>query len=141
MIRIALADDHNQVREIWHLILSANSAFEVVAKCRNGEEAVIAAAVYAPDIFLMDINMQPLNGIEATAHITKHHPAIKIIGMSMHMEPVYVKRMLEAGAAGYVTKNSSYEEVFKAIQLVNAGRQYICTEIENKVPGLLVAER
>ena len=61
--------------------------------------------------------------------------------MSMHMEPAYVRRMLEAGAAGYVTKNSSYEEVFKAIHLVNAGRQYICTEIGVKVPGLLVAER
>jgi DNA-binding NarL/FixJ family response regulator len=134
MIKIALADDHHQVRETWHFILSTNKAFEVVAKCSNGQEAIEAAGTFSPDIFLMDINMDHINGIEATETITRLHPAIKIIAMSIHIEAVYVKRMLQAGAMGYVTKNSSYEEVFDAIMQVYEGRQYICNEVQRKFP-------
>ena len=141
MIRVALADDHHQVREIWHFILSSNAAFEVVAKCSNGREAVEAAQLHYPDIFLMDINMQPMNGIDATEIILQTLPGVKVIGMSMHAEMVYVKRMLQAGAQGYVTKNSPYEEVFRAILEVNAGQQYLCQEIENRMPGLAMAMR
>ncbi|MEO5685096.1 MAG: response regulator transcription factor [Chitinophagaceae bacterium] len=140
MIKVALADDHRQVREIWHFILASNSDFEVVAKCCNGQEAIHAASMYKPDIFLMDINMQPLNGIEATEIITKRHPGVKVIGMSMHMDAMYVKRMLQAGARGYVTKNSSYEEVFDAIRQVNAGLQYICSEVTANLPGLVTMQ-
>jgi len=137
MIKVALADDHHQVREIWDFILSANGSFSVVAKCRNGDEAIAAAGTCSPDVFLMDINMQPLNGIDATGIITKTFPAIKVIGMSMHHDTVYVKKMLEAGASGYVTKNSSYEEVVKAILQVNAGHCYLCKEVQAKSAGLL----
>ncbi len=140
MIRVAIADDHAQVRAIWHLILSSNEAFEVVAKCCNGQEAVEAAQLHRPDIFLMDINMQPLNGIDATELITRRHPGIKVIGMSMHADSVYVKRMLQAGARGYVTKNSPYEEVLRAIREVFAGQQYFCSEINAKMHGILIAE-
>jgi two-component system invasion response regulator UvrY len=137
MIRIALADDHHQVRETWDFILSTNDNFTVVAKCCNGEEAVLAAGLHKPDVFLMDINMEPMNGIEATEAITRLHPGIKIIGMSIHLEAVYVRRMLQAGAAAYVTKNSSYEEVFEAIIKVNAGETYLCNEVKKKMPELL----
>jgi two-component system, NarL family, invasion response regulator UvrY len=137
MIRIALADDHHQVRETWHFILATNKNFEVVAKCCNGQEAIEAAGSLSPDVFLMDINMSPVNGIEATEAITRLHPVIKIIAMSIHMEAVYVKRMLQAGALAYVTKNSSYEEVFDAIMHVYEGRQYICNEVQRKFPVYL----
>jgi len=130
MIKLALADDHHQVRETWHLILSTNPAFEVVAKCCNGQEAIAAAGEYLPDVFLMDINMKPVNGIEATETITRLYPSVKIIGMSIHVEAIYVRRMLKAGAVAYVTKNSSYEEVFNAIMQVHEGRQYICDEVQ-----------
>ncbi len=138
MIRVALADDHKQMRDIWDLILSANPAFEVVSKCCNGQEAIDAAAKYSPDIFLMDINMQPVSGIEATAVITKEHPHIKVICMSIHKDLIYVKHMLDAGAQGYVTKNSSYEEVFEAILEVHAGQQYICKEVKEITPNVLI---
>jgi two-component system, NarL family, invasion response regulator UvrY len=137
MIRIALADDHQQVRETWNFILSTNDNFEVVAKCCNGEEAVEAASLYLPDVFLMDINMEPMNGIEATEAINKLHPNIKIVGMSIHLEAVYVRRMLQAGASAYVTKNSSYEEVFDAIVKVHAGEKYLCHEVRKKMPDLI----
>jgi two-component system, NarL family, invasion response regulator UvrY len=134
MIKIALADDHHQVRETWHFVLSTNKAFEVVAKCRNGQEAIEAAGVFFPDIFLMDINMEPVNGIEATETITRRYPAIKVIAMSIHIDTGYVRRMLQAGALAYVTKNSPYQEVFDAIMHVHEGRRYICNEVQKKFP-------
>jgi two-component system, NarL family, invasion response regulator UvrY len=137
MIKIALADDHRQVRETWDFILSTSDDFEVVVKCCNGKEAVEAAATYSPDVILMDINMEVMNGIEATETITRLYPKIKIVGMSIHIEPVYVRRMLQAGASAYVTKNSSYEEVFEAIKKVNAGESYLCKEVRNNMPELV----
>jgi two-component system invasion response regulator UvrY len=137
MIKIVLADDHHQVRETWNFILSTNTAFTVLAKCCNGEEAVKAAATWSPDVFLMDINMEPMNGIEATEIITRLYPHIKVVGMSIHLEPVYVRRMLQAGASAYVTKNSSYEEVFEAIMKVHAGETYLCHEVKKKMPELV----
>jgi len=88
---------------------------------------------------MMDINMQPVNGIEATAVISKMHPQIKIIGMSIHVDSIYVKRMLQAGAHGYITKNADYNEVFDAIMQVSAGQYYLCNEVQAKVPGLLIS--
>jgi DNA-binding NarL/FixJ family response regulator len=137
MIKVALADDHHQVRETWDFILSTSEDFEVVAKCCNGEEAVTSAGTCGADVFLMDINMEPMNGIEATEIITRLYPMIKIVGMSIHLEPVYVRRMLQAGAAAYVTKNSSYEEVFEAIKKVHAGQNYLCHEVRKKMPELI----
>ncbi|MEP7278695.1 MAG: response regulator transcription factor [Bacteroidota bacterium] len=134
MIKIALADDHHQVRETWHYILSTNKNFDLVAKCRNGQEAIEAAATFSPDIFMMDINMTPVNGIEATETITERYPGIKVIAMSIHLESGYVKRMLQAGACGYITKNSSYQEVFDAIIRVHQGETYICHEVQRKFP-------
>ena len=134
MIRLALADDHHQVREAWHYILSANPAFNVVAKCCNGEEAIAAAGKFRPDVFLMDINMEPVNGIEATETISRLYPGIKIVAMSIHIEAIYVRRMLKAGAVAYVTKNSSYEEVCEAIAEAYKGREYICNEVQRKFP-------
>ncbi len=136
MIKIAIADDHQQVRETWNFVLSTNSSFIVVAKCCNGQEAVDAAAEHLPHVFLMDINMDIMNGIEATEIITKKYPSIKVVGMSIHVEPVYVRRMLLAGASAYVTKNSPYEEVFEAITKVAAGEQYLCNEVRTKMPEL-----
>ena len=129
MIKIAIADDHQQVRETWDYILSTNTSFEVVATCRDGYEAISIAGTHSPDIFLMDINMEKMNGIEATEVISRKYPSIRIVGMSIHLEPVYVRRMLQAGACAYVTKNSSYQEVFEAIEKAHAGQQYLCKEV------------
>jgi DNA-binding NarL/FixJ family response regulator len=136
MIKIAIADDHQQVRETWDFILSTNNSFQVVATCRDGHEAVSVAGTHSPDIFLMDINMDKMNGIEATELISRQYPAIRIVGMSIHLEPVYVRRMLQAGACAYVTKNSSYQEVFEAIEKAHAGQQYICKEVVKVMPDL-----
>ncbi|MEJ0106311.1 MAG: response regulator [Bacteroidota bacterium] len=81
----------------------------------------------------MDINMFPINGLEATEKIVQATPTIKIIGLSINNQPVYAQKMLNAGAKGYVTKNSSLYEMTYAIMEVHDGRQYICDEIRHKM--------
>jgi DNA-binding NarL/FixJ family response regulator len=80
---------------------------------------------------LMDINMTPVNGFDATKLIRKFSPASRIIGISMHSMPAYARRMLQIGAMGYVTKNSSKDELLTAIVEVNNGKKYICDEVKN----------
>lgn len=134
MIRVAIADDHSRVRQAWVYILSRNPAIQIVAECSNGEEAVKAVNELHPDVILMDINMAPMNGIEAAQEISRACPDTRVIGMSMHSDMSYVNRMLEVGASGYVTKNSPSCEMFDAIEHATRGEQYLCAEIK-KVAG------
>ena len=97
----------------------------------SGEEAVELAKQLRPNIVIMDINLPGMNGIEATQLIRKYSPASKILGVSLHTQPTYARKMIQKGAMGYVTKNSSREEMFKAIMEVQNGRRYICDEIKN----------
>jgi DNA-binding NarL/FixJ family response regulator len=88
----------------------------------------------------MDINILPISGFEATERIKKVSPNTKVIGVSMHSQPAYAKKMLQIGAKGYVTKNSSKEEMIKAILEVNEGSKYICEEIKNNISELVLEE-
>jgi DNA-binding NarL/FixJ family response regulator len=130
-ISILIADDHKLIRDTWSFILNTDQRFKVVAECSNGEEAIEQAKQKRPQIVLMDINMTPISGLEATKQIRKVSPGSRIIGVSMHSQPAYAKKMLQIGAKGYVTKNSSREEMFKAIMEVHKGNRYICDEVKN----------
>jgi len=130
-ITILIADDHTLVRETWSFILNTDERFKVIAESGSGEEAVELAKQLRPNIVIMDINLPGMNGIEATQQIRKFSPASKILGVSLHTQPTYARKMIQKGAMGYVTKNSSREEMFKAIMEVHNGRRYICDEIKN----------
>ena len=129
-ITILIADDHTLVRETWSFILNTDERFNVIAESGSGEEAVELAKQLRPDIVIMDINLPGMNGIEATQLIRKYSPASRILGVSLHTQPSYARKMIQKGAMGYVTKNSSREEMFKAIIEVQNGRRYICDEIK-----------
>ena len=101
-ISILIADDHKLIRDTWSFILNTDNRFKVVAECSNGEEAIEQAKQKRPQIVLMDINMTPVSGLEATRQIRKVSPGSKIIGVSMHSQPAYAKKMLQIGAKGYV---------------------------------------
>src|SRR5215213_6649539 len=137
-ISILIADDHKLIRDTWSFILNTDERFKVVAECSNGEDAVEQAKQKRPQIVLMDINMTPVSGLEATKQIRKVSPGSKIIGVSMHSQPAYAKKMLQIGARGYVTKNSSKEEMMKAILEVHQGSRYICEEIKNNISELVL---
>ena len=129
-ITILIADDHKLIRETWSFILNSDERFNVIAQCSNGEEAVTLAQQLRPKVVLLDINMTPMSGIEATEQIRKFSPASKIIGVSMHSQPAYVKKLLKLGAHGYVTKNSPQHEMFEAILEVSKGNRFICSEVK-----------
>lgn len=129
-ITILLVDDHKLIRDSWSFILNSDSRFLVVGETSSGEEAIEIAREKKPRIVLMDVNMSPVNGFDATKQIHKTSPDSKIIAVSMHTMPAYAKRMLQLGAMGYVTKNSSKEEMITAIVEVNNGKKYICHEVK-----------
>ncbi len=137
-ITILIADDHKLIRETWTYILNSDERFEVVAECGDAEQAVELSKELNPNIILMDINMPPFNGFEATEQIRKVSPDSKIIGVSMHSQPAYAKKMLQVGARGYVTKNSSKEEMFNAITEVYNGNKYVCDEIKTIISDQLL---
>jgi DNA-binding NarL/FixJ family response regulator len=130
-LSILLVDDHKLIRDSWAFILNSDPRFNVVAEANSGEEAIELAREKRPQIVLMDVNMTPVNGFDATKQIHKVSPDSKIIGVSMHSMPAYAKRMLQLGAMGYVTKNSSRQEMVNAIVEVNNGKKYICEEVKN----------
>lgn len=125
-ITILITDDHMLIRQTWNFLLNADTRFKVVAEAANGEEALGLAIELHPDIVIMDINLPGINGIEATELILKSCPGTKILGVSMHTQPAYVRKMMRVGAMGYVTKNSSCEEMCKAIMEIHNNRKYIC---------------
>lgn len=130
---ILLVDDHKLIRESWDIVLSTDPRFEVIGETSDVQQAVALATAHQPHLILMDINMTPINGFEATKLMLKHAPQSLVIGISMHSMPAYARRMFQVGARGYVTKNSSKEELFRAIDEVLAGNKYICEEIKNIV--------
>lgn len=132
-ITILLVDDHKLIRESWNIVLSTDPRFEVVGETSDVQQALELTTRFKPQIILMDINMSPTNGFEATKLLLKHSPLSQVIGISMHSMPAYVRRMFQVGARGYVTKNSSKDELFLAIEEVLAGNKYICEEIKNIV--------
>ena len=130
-ITILLVDDHKLIRDSWCFILNSDPRFQIVGETSGGDEAIELAKLRKPQIVLMDVNMTPVNGFDATRQIRKFSPGSKVIGISMYTMPAYAKRMLQMGAMGYVTKNSSKDEMFEAIVEVNNGKKYVCDEVKD----------
>lgn len=132
-ITILIVDDHQLIRETWAFILNRDPRFTVIAQCSNAGDAIKLAIELKPQIVILDINMSPITGIEAAADIRKHAPCSKIIGVTMHSQVSFVKKLLKLGATGYVTKNSPHRELIDAIIKVSEGRRYICSEVKNNL--------
>ncbi len=139
-ITILLVDDHKLIRESWSFILNSDPRFQVIGATSNAEEVVEIVKEKKPQIVLMDINMTPVNGFEATKLVRKFSPGSKTIGISMHTMPAYARRMLQMGAMGYVTKNSSKDELLSAIIEVNSGKKYVCDEVKNILAQMELVE-
>jgi two-component system invasion response regulator UvrY len=136
---ILIADDHTLVRETWSFILNTHPGFEVVGECGSAEDAIELARTLRPHVVIMDINLPGMNGIEATGLIRKYAPGSKVLGVSLHTQPTYARKMIQKGAMGYVTKNSSREEMFAAIKEVQEGKKYICKEIKDILSEQMMA--
>jgi DNA-binding NarL/FixJ family response regulator len=130
MTTIFISDDHKLIRDTWSIILNRDKRFKVIGTSSDSAETVKKCRKLKPDILLTDINMKPFSGIEATRLIRRICPQTRIIAVTMHNQPGIAKKMLQAGAMGYVTKNSSAKEMTDAIAEVSAGNIYVCTEIK-----------
>jgi two-component system invasion response regulator UvrY len=131
-ITVLIVDDHALIREAWALLLENHEeAFEVIANVGDGQRAIELARDKRPDIIMLDINMVPLSGFDIITTILKLSPRSKVIAISMHVQSAYAKKMFQLGARGYVTKNSSSQEMLTAIKTVHAGQNYICQEVKN----------
>lgn len=139
-ITILLVDDHKLIRDSWCFILNSDPRFQIIGETSAGEEAIELAKTKKPQIVLMDVNMSPVNGFDATRQIRKYSPGSKVIGISMYTMPAYAKRMLQMGAMGYVTKNSSKDEMFEAIVEVSNGNKYVCDEVKDILAHLELEE-
>jgi two-component system invasion response regulator UvrY len=132
-IKILIVDDHTLIRETWSFILNKDPDFQVIGECGTAEEAIEVAKKLRPDIVILDISLPGMNGLEATPQFCKFYPDIKVLGVSLHTQPTYARQMIINGAMGYITKNSSRNEMSLALKEIYAGRKYICEEIRNSI--------
>ncbi len=133
MISIILVDDHVIMRDGLRHLLSSESDIEVIGEAANGREAVKLVLTKKPDIVIMDIAMQDMNGIEATRQIKNENPEVKVIALSMHSERQIVVGVFRAGASGYLLKESSSLELVDAIRTIHLGRKYLSQKISDIV--------
>jgi len=141
MIRVLLADDHAVVRDGLRALLEAQPGIEVVGDVSNGRDAVREAQRLLPDVVVMDIAMPGLNGIEATLQIQESSRSPRILILSMHSTTEHIFRALQAGARGYLLKDSAGKEVVEAVRVVHAGRRYLSQKIAATVIDDYIAER
>ncbi len=132
-IKIMLVDDHKVIRDGIRSYLEEDYHYTVVAEASNGYMALEALKENEVDIVLIDINMDEMDGITATKEISILHPDVKVIAMTMLNENQHIKKMMSAGASGYLLKNCSEEEIKAAINTVMKEENYYCHEVTNIV--------
>jgi len=125
MTRILIVDDHELVRTGLRNLLQAVADVEVVAEAASGEEALQLSRRHAPDVILMDIELPGLSGLETTERILAGQPESRVVVLTAHGEPPMPSRLLEVGAAGFLTKSCSSDELIEAIRSVARGQRYV----------------
>mgnify|MGYP001820287224 CR=1 FL=1 len=131
--RIFIADDHRIVRDGLRSLIDRENDLEFVGMAENGRQAVQMTRKLKPDVVIMDVSMPDLNGIDATSQIINEVPGVKVIALSMHSEKQLIDGMLQAGAAGYLLKESAFEELTKSIRIVCAGKKYLSPDVTDIV--------
>ncbi|MBN2819080.1 MAG: response regulator transcription factor [Bacteroidales bacterium] len=132
-IRIVVADDHQLFREGLVNLLESDDAIEVIGEAENGKDAIEKVFELKPDILLTDIAMPEMNGMEATRHLKKKLPEVKIVALSMHSDKQFVKGMLEAGTDAYLLKNCTHQQLLEAVHSVYNGKKYLSEDITELV--------
>jgi DNA-binding NarL/FixJ family response regulator len=128
-IRVLIAEDHIVVREGLRALLEAEPDIEVIGEAENGRQILHLADKMNPSVVLMDIAMPVLNGLEAARQMRKNHPNIRILVLSAHGDDAYVEQMMSLGARGYLLKQTSFQQLAKAIREVDKGNTYFSSAI------------
>ena len=128
MIKVLLADDHSIVRAGLHRIVEESGDMEVIAEAADGRAALRLVQETSPDVAVIDISMPGLDGLEVVSQLHAHWPDLPILILTMHEEGQYVVRAIQAGAMGYMTKQSAPEQLLKAIRKIYQGNRYLTDE-------------
>ncbi|HZL95796.1 MAG TPA: response regulator transcription factor, partial [Vicinamibacterales bacterium] len=132
-LRLLLGDDHTVLRQGLRKILEERRDWRVVAEAGNGRDAVRDALALNPDVAVLDIGMPLLNGIEATRQIARRAPSVRVLILSMHSDQAYVTQAVQAGARGYLLKDSAGAELIEAIAAVSAGKSFFSPAVAQVV--------
>ncbi|MFV0574065.1 MAG: UvrY/SirA/GacA family response regulator transcription factor [Vibrio sp.] len=133
MINVFLVDDHELVRTGIRRIIEDVRGMKVVGEADSGEDSVKWCRANHADVILMDMNMPGIGGLEATKKILRFNPDVKIIVLTIHTENPFPTKVMQAGAAGYLTKGAGPDEMLNAIRMVNSGQRYISPEIAQQM--------
>lgn len=132
-IRVLLADDHETVREGLRLIIATQPDMEVVGEAADGAAAVDTARRLRPDVVVMDVSMPKVSGLKATEQLKTHCPQVKVLALTRHAEDGYLQQLLQAGAFGYVLKQSQPTELLAGIRAVAGGGTYLDPAVAGRV--------
>jgi len=132
-IGVMLVDDHAVVRMGFRLLLEGSADIKVVAEADSGEDACRKFPEVRPDVVVMDISMPGIGGLEAIDRILAREPAARILVLSAHEDAMHARRVLKAGAAGYLTKRSAAEALMQAIRQVHQGKTFLEPEIAQQM--------
>lgn len=132
-IKILLVDDHQIILDGIKSLLKQNEEFLIAGEANNGRDALRFIQQIDVDVVLMDIDMPVMNGIDALKEISKNHPKIKVIILSMHQEAGMIKSLMNIGAQGYLLKSCSQDELVNAIRKVSSGHSYFSTEVTHSL--------
>ncbi len=133
MIRVLVVDDHDLVRTGITRMLADISGLQVVGEAETGEEALKKVRELKPDVVLMDVKMPGIGGLEATRKLQHSHPDTKVVAVTVCEDDPFPTRLMQAGAAGYLTKGAALEEMVQAIRQVFAGHRYISPQIAQQM--------
>lgn len=139
-IKVYLVDDHRMMLDMWNSLLSIDNRFSVVGISTDGRLALEEIKVKLPNVVLMDISMPGISGIDLTRTIKEKFPLTQVLAVSMHTNVLTIKQILSAGASGYMSKTSSFEEMVLAIIAVHNGKHYIAEDIKNLIAEQLLGE-
>lgn len=132
-LRIFLAEDHETIRDGLKLLVNTQPDMEIIGEADNGLVAVELARQLLPDVVVMDVSMPELNGLQATRKLKQICPQVKVLALTRHTDEGYLQQLLQAGASGYVLKQSKSTELLRAIRFTAGGQTYLDPAITEKV--------
>ena len=132
-LKVLLVDDHSVVRMGFKMLIDSEKDMQVIAEAETGEDGIIKFQEIKPDVIVMDITMPGIGGLEAIERIIAKYKNAKILVLSAHEDSVHPKRVLSAGAIGYLTKRSAAEELINAIRTVGSGKKYIESSVAQQL--------
>lgn len=140
-IKVVIADDHEIFRDGLKLMLQKAESIDLIGEAADGKELIKMAETAQPDVVITDIKMPVMDGVEATKHIRKYFPEMQVIALSMFDDEQLILEMLDAGAKGYLLKNSDKFEITDAVESVFEGKNYYCKFTSGKLAKLIAFQR